>query len=417
MFTNPAPLLRRPGRGAALTAGAVALAFVLAACGGTSTKVSTATGDPTPAAAGDCGSVPARAPQDSDGVLASLPQEVQANYNLYGAAVLASAWAKWKPTHPAPYSVGILWQPPMNPFVSHTHDALVKTLKDSGEVNIVADLAPQGPTDVPGSLQQFGQIVAKKPDLIIAFPLAPEPFIEPINKAGAAGIPVVTPWSTVPSTYAVSVTANAALASANLSAQVLKAIGGKGSVLQVHGIPGITTDNDAFVGFKAALEGCPDVKVAGEVTGNFVSASAKGATLQFLSTHPAGVDGVLQAGTMTPGIIQAYAQLGKPVPPIADIGSTQGSLAYFAKNKDALVASESTPEEGIGTSAARVALRILHGDGPKTNQIVTLPKPITRDNLGDVVQPGWDPASVADAWIAGDELFSDAELDAFFGAK
>ena len=165
------------------------------------------------------------------------------------------------------------------------------------------------------------------------------------------------------------------------------------------------------------MSNCPKVKVAGEVTGNFVSAAAKGATLQFLSTHPSGADAVLQAGVMTPGIIQAYQQLGKPVPPIADIGSTEGSLAYFDKNKDALVASESTAEEGIGSSAARVSLRVLHGDGPKTNQIVTLSKPITRDNLADVVQPDWDPASVASATIPGDELFSDSELDVFFGAK
>ena len=136
--------------------------------------------------------MPTKAPQDPDGVLASLPKDVQANYNLYGTPVLASAWANWKPKHPAPYKVGILWQPPINAFVKNTHDALVKTLKDSGEVDIVADLAPQSPTDVPGSLQEFGQIVAKKPDLIIVFPLAPEPFVEPINKAGAAGIPVVT---------------------------------------------------------------------------------------------------------------------------------------------------------------------------------------------------------------------------------
>ena len=360
---------------------------------------------------------PTKAPQDPDGVLASLPKDVQANYNLYGTPVLASPWAKWKAKHAAPYKVGILWQPPINAFVKNTHDALVKTLKDSGEVDIVADLAPQGPTDVPGSLQEFGQIVAKKPDLIIVFPLAPEPFVEPINKAGAAGIPVVAAWSSVPSKYAISVNANAALASANLSAKALQKIGGKGSVLQVHGIPGITSDNDAFSGFKSAMSNCPKVKVAGEVTGNFVSAAAKGATLQFLSTHPSGADAVLQAGVMTPGIIQAYQQLGKPVPPIADIGSTEGSLAYFDKNKDALVASESTAEEGIGSSTARVSLRVLHGDGPKTNQIVTLSKPITRDNLADVVQPDWDPASVASATIPGDELFSDSELDVFFGAK
>lgn len=153
----------------------------------------------------------------------------------------------------------------MNTFVKNTHEALMTELEDSGQVEIVADVAPQGPTDVPGSLQQFGQIVAKKPDLIIAWLLAPEPFAEPVNQAGAAGIPVVTVWSSVPSGYAISVTANTVLNAANLAAQKLVTMGGKGDVLQVHGIPGITSDNDAFAGFKAALSLCLDVKVAGSV--------------------------------------------------------------------------------------------------------------------------------------------------------
>ena len=310
-----------------------------------------------------------------------------------------------------------MWQPPLNDFVTKTHKALVKTLEDSGDVEIVADVAPQGPTDVPGSLQQFGQLVAMKPDLIIAFPLAAEPFVEPINQAGEAGIPVVAPWSPIPSKYAVTVAANQVLGSAELAAQTLDAIDGKGEVLQVHGIPGLGADNDIFAGFKAALGNCPDVKVAGEITGNFVSAGAKAAALQYLSTHPAGVDAVLQAGGMTTGIIQAHQQLGKPVPPIADVGATQGSLAYFEANKEAVVASQSVTYNGIGSSAARVALRMLAGDGVKTNQIITLQKTIDRENLADVVQSDWDVSSVTGASVPGDELYSEADLDHFFGAK
>src|SRR3954454_22335568 len=101
MSTSPASF-RRPRRGRFLTAGAssVALACILAACGsGTSDTSSSTTGGGSPAAAGDCGSVPTKAPQDPDGVLASLPKDVQANYNLYGTPVLASPWAKWKAKH------------------------------------------------------------------------------------------------------------------------------------------------------------------------------------------------------------------------------------------------------------------------------------------------------------------------------
>ena len=399
--------------------GGTMLAFSLAACGSqdTPSAASAVTESAGVPAAGECGAVPSKAPTDPDGVIASMPKDVQANYNLYATPVLASAWADWKPSHAGPYKVAILWQPPLNDFVSKTHEALVTTLKDSGDVKIIADVAPQGPTDVPGSLQQFGQLVAMKPDLIIAFPLAAEPFVEPINQAGKAGIPVVVPWSPVPSKYAVSVAANQVLGSASLAAQTLRAMDGKGSVLEVHGIPGLGADNDIFTGFKAALGNCPKVKVAGEITGNFVSAGAKAAALQFLSTHPAGVNGVLQAGAMTTGIVQAHEQLGKPVPPIADIGSTEGSLSYFSSHKDALVASQSVTYQGIGSSTGRVALRILAGDGPKSNQIVTLQKSITRENLSDIVKPGWNEASAKGASVPGDQLFSDSDLDDFFGVK
>ena len=60
---------------------------------------------------------------------------------------------------------------------------------------------------------------------------------------------------------------------------------------------------------------------------------------------------------------------------------------------------------------------MLHGDGPKTNQIVTLSKPITRDNLADVVQPDWDPASVAERHDPRRRAVLGRELDVFFGAK
>ncbi|WP_123809797.1 hypothetical protein [Micromonospora globispora] len=45
----------------------------------------------------------------------------------------------------------------MSTFVTATHDAFVDTLRASGKVDIVADLAPKDQTDVPGSLQEFGR--------------------------------------------------------------------------------------------------------------------------------------------------------------------------------------------------------------------------------------------------------------------
>ena len=411
MDNNSVPVRRASPRARTLAAGlaALALSLSLAACGEDAT--------PSASASGSCGDVPTAAPKDPDGILAALPAAVRDDYNLYTSPVLASAWSNWKPKHDGPYKVGVLWQPAMNAFTTNVHDSFVDALEESGNVEIVDDVAPKDPTDVPGQLQQFGQVLAKKPDLIVLMPLAAEPFVELVDKAGAAGIPVVTPWLPVPSQYSIGFTSNAALASAQSAAQVISAMGGKGNVLKVHGIPGISSDNDAMAGFDAALAECPDVKVAGEATGNFSSAAAKSAVLQFLSTHPAGADGVLQAGVMTPGVIQAFEQLGKPVPPIADRGSTQGSLAYFAEHEDALVAGESTPDAAIGVVAAKIVLRTLNGDGPKTNQIITAPKQITREDLADIVASDWSTSSVGNASLSDDEFLDDTELDNFFNAK
>lgn len=413
-------------------AGIVACALALGACSSSASSSSTVSGASAASAsasatvaasgggavaAGACGSVPRVAPNDPQHLVAGLPASDASAYNLYQSPVLPSAWAHWKPSHAGPYKVAILWQPVVNTFVTNTLGALTSTLKASGKVHIVASVAPQNPTDIPGDLQLFNQLVAMKPDLIIAFPLAPGPFVGPVNAAGRAGIPVVTPWSPVPSQYSIGVAANIALEAATLTSDVAAQIGGKGTVLEVHGIPGIQSDSDAFAGFKAALAQCPGIQVAGEVTGDYSVAATKGAVLQFLAAHPGKIDAVVQSGVMTAGIIQAFQQLGRPIPLIADVGSTQGSIAYADQHSSSYKEfGASTPDAAIGQVAAQVTLRTLAGDGPKLNNLVTALKYITTADVAQVYQSGWALTSQNDAAIPGDGFMSTQQLDTFFGA-
>lgn len=406
----PSPTWRRKMRLAAAGAGVATLALGLSACA----QESTAGGG---GAAGDCGKVPQIAPKDPQNILAELPADVADDYNGYPTEVLRSAWADWKPSHDGPYKVAVLWQPPLSTFITATQKAMTEELEASGTVEIVATAAPKDPTDIPGSIQLFNQLVAEKPDLIILMPLASEPFVDAVDAAGKAGIPVVTPWLPVPSEYAIGVSLNAYLQAAAVASQVADEIGGKGNVLQVNGIPGIQSNNEAVAGFKAVLDQCPDLKVGGEVTGNFQSAAAKGATLEYLSTHPEKVDAAFQAGTMTPGVLEAFEQLGRPTPVIADVGSTQGSIAYAHENADSYEQfGSSVPDPAIGQAIATVVLRVLAGDGPVINMMVTEQKLIGSDDVDAVYQVGWSTSSAESAWLPDDEWMSQDQLDAFFGS-
>jgi len=401
------------GRGARLTAGGLGavLALALSACGSTSA-------DSTNAGSADasCTAIPEVAPKDPEGVVSSLPEDVAAGYNGYPVEVFPSAWSDWKPDHAGPYKVGILWQPPMNPTIVQMHDQMVQELEASGEVEIVSDVAPQSPTDVPGALQLFDQIMAKKPDLIVLSPIASEPFASKVDEAGGAGIPVVTPFLPVASTYAIGPTYNNWLTGATLASMVADEVGGQGNVLIVRGIPGVQSDSDMMAGFEAVIEQCPDLKIVGDVVGNYNVAEAKSAVLQFLSSHPDRVDAVLQAGVMTAGVIQAFEQLGRPVPVIGDSGATQASVAYAHEHADSYVEiGSSNSRPGQGRAFAETVLRTLQGDGPVLNHMAVPATMIEQADVDDIYEGGWTLGDLDDATHPDDVFMTDAQLDAFFG--
>ena len=291
-------------------------------------------------------------------MLAKLPASVAADYDGYTSPVAPSAWANWKPSHAAPYKVAIIWNPPVNTFAVNTLKAMTAALKAAGDVDIISSTAPQSPSDVPGNIALYNQAVAEKPDLIISFPLASGPLIPAVEAAAKKGIPTVSPWVATATPNAVSVGTNDWLQAVTLASKVVTQLKGSGTILEVHGIPGVQEDDDAFAGFNSVLAQCPDITIAGQVTGDYNPAATQQAVLQFLSSHPGKVDGVFEAGTMTAGIIQAFKQLGRPVPVIADLGSTEGSIAYAGENESSYQEyGASTPDDAIGQTVRQGGAR------------------------------------------------------------
>jgi len=386
------------------------LAISLAACGSSSNS-SSAAGSSADAS---CVTVPNVAAKDPQGVLAKLPADVARAFDGYPGEILPSAWAGWKADHAAPYTVGILWQPPVNPVMVKMHDEMKAALEASGKVQVVADVAPQGVTDVPGALQLFDQILAMEPDLIILSALASEPFIKKVDEAGQAGIPVVTPFLPVASKYAIGWSLNSYTTGVTLGTKVAGQIGGRGNVLIVRGVPGVQADTDVNTGFKAALAQCPDLKVVGEVVGNFNVADTKSAILQFLSTHTGTIDAVFQSGAMTPGVIQAFEQFGRPVPVIADVGATQGGIAYAHGHAESYTEIGNDNASGQGEATAKVVMRTLQEGGPILNTMVVAPTFIDSKDVPTVYQESWETGDLDLVTLPGNVFLPDNVLDHFF---
>lgn len=409
MFTDT--LANRRPVAAALATLAVS-GLLLAGCSSTSESTTDASGGAATSTDSFCGTVPDIGANDPSGLLTGFSDAATGAFNGYPFEVKESVWADWTPDHDGPYTVALVTNPP-NPFVTALLDSLRSTLDENG-VEIVADYVPTSYADVPQQLQQFEEAVSKNPDIIYFLPLAADPSLDAVRAAAEAGIPVVTIQTPLDSEYSVTVSHNAVLQAMDVGSQTLAAMGGEGSILRVDGIPGTTAASFAAEGFDNVLDLCPDVTSAGEITGNFENGAAQAETLKFLSANPAPVGGVLQAGTMGIGVRQAFIETGRDVAPIADLGGSQGFVSWALQNPDYPYAGSASPIATMGATMAEVGLRILAGEGPKVNHIITATATVNRDNIAEFGDDSWDVSDNTD--FAGDPsaYFPEGTLDEFF---
>lgn len=376
--------------------------LALAACGSSSSSSSSssasssgATGAATSsssatavASGGSCGSIPQQMPGDPDGVLAKLPASVRASYNLYPQAVHASAWSSWKPKHGPPYT---LYFSPGNTFTPFIQDFINQFNVLKAKSNVITKVITQDSNNsVQTQIQQIQQAIRNKVDIIVALPLSPAADAPVLAAAGKAGIPVIAPINAASSPYVVGLNGNIVLEGAKLAQGFVQQLGGKGSVLDVHGIPGVEADSGIYQGANDVLKSCPNIKTIGSIVGQFVPSVAKTATLEFLTSHPQPIDGAIQTGGMATGIIQAFLQTGRKVPVIADDGATPGALAYWSAHKSTYkgVALGIAPN-ALTNATWNVALGLLAGRGLKISDISAEPLIVTASNLSQWVQPGW----------------------------
>jgi len=369
---------------------------------------------------GGCGTVPYVAPSDPQRLLRSVPKSTRDAYiGWKDYPIQKSAWANWKPKKKSGLSIEVVWVPLSTPIDVAGLASLKKTLNASGLVKSIKVQAVNSFTDVPGQLQQYQTALSRKPDLIIAAPIAASAFGPLVTKAGQAGIPTVNVQASgVNNKYAVNVGTNIYLLEAFTASGVLKAMGGKGSILQVRGFPGIPLSATTDSAWAKVLSRCPKVKVAGSVNGQFDSTAAKTAVQQYLATHPSSLQGLWETGTMALGARSAFSQAGRTPPPIADGVATRGNLAYWHNHPKYTMSAALTPFSELGGGPGRVVVRMLKGHGVKMNQVMAKPYVISkRSQLNSLWKPSWKESSTVGVDPPRGFYLSDSYLDGLFNRK
>jgi ribose transport system substrate-binding protein len=393
-------------------AGTAAMCLAAGACAakaGTSGAGTAAAGT-----SNSCGTVNFKAPGGSAD-LNALPAAVRAGYNGYFAPVNSSVYENFSAKSKGPYTIGYSDSFSAN---SWRGDVLARLQSDTAAYKssglVGALVSADSNLDNTLQIQQITSMINQHVSAIIAIPNSPTAFDGVIKQAYDAGIPFITVDAHVDSPYAINVDTNYFLTGEIVAAGLSKIIDGKGQVAIVDGIDGAPASTALHNGYNAAFAECPGISVEGSVQGQWSEATTKSVMLQFLSTHPGQLAGVVNGGGETTGVLQALQQTGHQPVPIGDSNPDEGSLVTLKNTlPNDYVASTDPPAQTID-AALRVAIAVLQGQGLKYNAVVADPPQITGPTaLAGWIQPSWTTASAAQApappgttWLPSDELSS-----------
>jgi ribose transport system substrate-binding protein len=185
--------------------------------------------------------------------------------------------------------VGNAWQTEAKNGVT----AMSKTAayKDKVEVRVQAAGA-----NAQRQIQQMNAMIQAGADAILAFPISPTALNGVIKNACAKKvIVVVINGVTEPCAYVVKI--DGVKFGALKAEWVINAMGGKGNLVSITGVPGVSYSEDHEQGVKEAVAKHPDVKVIGQLVGMWDQSLARVKMREFLATHKwSEIQGVV-AGT------------------------------------------------------------------------------------------------------------------------
>ncbi|MGA2792850.1 MAG: substrate-binding domain-containing protein [Roseiarcus sp.] len=267
--------------------------------------------------------------------------------------------------------------------------------------------------DINVQLSQLNNLVREGCNVILSIPSSPTGLCAGIKDAHDKGVLVVTVESPVACPEAINVGFNEYFVAAKTAKWVADSTGHKGNVFLVNGIPGLAPTLARHQAALDVLGNFPDIKVIGEVEGQWTPSVAKTNTLKFLATHPQQIDGVVDSGLAAVSVWQAFEQSGRPLP---KINGFVGECSYLAYVKEKGIPVYSTSQGGGAAiwTGFDVATRMLNGQKPVVSTLLMPLPEITPANFDQWYKPDMTVQSTCFADPPDGRRVSPEFLDQYF---
>lgn len=260
-----------------------------------------------------CGGPPTATPPVAPKAQPTAPSSALSSSDTQYQKVLAAEVGRKYPQPDKPkkaYKIGFAMSSLANShFVAQAWAATMEA-KALGATLTVADAG--GYTNLEKQIAQIEDFVANKMDAILLIAINPDGTKDVVNRAVAAGIPVVNVNVMTASDKVVTRIRSDDVEMGKLQGQYMaKALNGKGNVVLLAGAPGTSWSIDRPNGFKGYVKDYPNIKILAEqFPQNSVEAALK-VMEDYLQAYPQ-IDGVFNGSApLATGAAQAVSAAGK----------------------------------------------------------------------------------------------------------
>lgn len=249
----------------------------------------------------------------------------------------------------------------------------------------LAVLAPEREVNIDQQVSILEDQITKHVSALAVAPAGVSEILPVLEKAKAAGIPVVIMDTDInwPGKVAY-VGADNRNAGKLAGDYIVKLIGGKGKVAVIRGILGVATHEDRLAGFRDAVAAAPGVELVAVQPANSERALGMSVMENLLTSHPDLRAVFATNDQMALGAVEAIAAhnlTGK----VQVVGVDATNEAVRAIQAGRLAGDVALHPEALGSKSVEAAIRAAKGE-PVDPKISTGETLVTKENAGEFVK-------------------------------